>query len=203
MRAPRITRALAVLAGVFALSALGAAPALADDTPSASGISSVASCASSPTASQFEFQSFDGKYELGRDSGGRSTLHATETLVATFPATDQNRGIRRDLITTYDGHSTGLKVLGVTVNGAPASYESATSTDSNDQGVLSITIALPCGQYQHGDTTYVIEYTDQDVTHKPDNLDADEFYWDINGDGWAQPFGEVSATVELAPELNG
>ncbi|MEO5533845.1 MAG: DUF2207 domain-containing protein [Pseudolysinimonas sp.] len=206
MRAPKITRALAVLAGVFALSALGAAPALADEAPSASGASgasSVASCASSPTASQFEFQSFDGKYELGRDSGGRSTLHATETLVATFPATNQNRGIRRDLVTSYDGHDTGLKVVGVTVNGTPASYDSSKSTDSNDQAVLSLTIALPCGQYQHGDTTYVIEYTQQDVTHKPNNLDADEFYWDINGDGWGQPFEEVSATVELAPELNG
>ena len=70
-----------------------------------------------------------------------------------------------------------------------------------------MTIAVPKGQYVHGKQTYVITYTQQDVTKYFSDTGDDEFYWDVNGTGWEQPFGEVSATVKLtgslASKLNG
>ncbi len=68
-----------------------------------------------------------------------------------------------------------------------------------------VTIAVPQGQYVYGEQTYVIEYTQRDVTATStdlvDGVTADEFYWDTNGTGWAQPFGEVSATVRVHPDI--
>ena len=49
--------------------------------------------------------------------------------------------------------------------------------------------------------TYVIRYTQQNVVRSFDDTSSDEFYWDINGTGWEQPFGRVSATVTLAPDV--
>jgi uncharacterized membrane protein YgcG len=52
----------------------------------------------------------------------------------------------------------------------------------------------------HFDQTYVITYNQRWVI--ANYGDTDEFYWDVNGTGWAQPFGSVSATVVVAPELS-
>lgn len=150
----------------------------------------------------FEFASFDGVYELSRGDDGRSRLHTVETLVAVFPDYDQNRGIQRALVTDYKGHSTGIDIVSVTdENGVPRSYDSET----DDNGFLVLTIAVPQGQYVHGEQTYVIEYTQSDITATAtdltDGVTRDEFYWDTNGTGWAQPFGSVSATVRVAADL--
>jgi uncharacterized membrane protein YgcG len=144
----------------------------------------------------FSFRSFDAVYRLSADADGRSVLRTTETLVAEFPDRDQNRGIRRELVQGYDGHPTGLRVLSVTDGaGVPRAYESET-----DDGALVLTIADE-DRYVRGEQTYVIEYEQRDVTRAYADTDADEFYWDVNGLGWAQPFGRVSATVEIAPAL--
>ncbi len=50
-------------------------------------------------------------------------------------------------------------------------------------------------------TTYVIHYTQVDTIRYFPDTDDDEFFWDVNGTGWEQPFDEVSATVTLGPEL--
>ncbi|MBF4631010.1 DUF2207 domain-containing protein [Clavibacter michiganensis subsp. phaseoli] len=144
----------------------------------------------------FSFRSFDAVYRLSADADGRSVLRTTETLVAEFPDRDQNRGIRRELVQGYDGHPTGLRVLSVTDGaGVPRAYGSET-----DDGALVLTIADE-DRYVRGEQTYVIEYEQRDVTRAYADTDADEFYWDVNGLGWAQPFGRVSATVEIAPAL--
>ncbi|MBF4622859.1 DUF2207 domain-containing protein [Clavibacter sp. VKM Ac-2872] len=146
----------------------------------------------------FSFRSFDAVYRLSADADGRSVLRTTETLVAEFPDRDQNRGIRRELVEGYDGHPTGLRVLSVTDGaGVPRAYES-----ESDDGALVLTIADD-DAYVRGEQTYVIEYEQHDVTRAYADTDADEFYWDVNGLGWAQPFGRVTATVEIAPELLG
>ncbi|WP_419817662.1 DUF2207 domain-containing protein [Glaciibacter flavus] len=143
----------------------------------------------------FSFASFNGDYRLGTDADGRSTLTVVETLVAEFPQSDQNRGIRRELVDTYDGHPTDLRVSSVTdENGTPRHYES----DSDDD-VESLTIAGDA--YVHGRQTYVITYTQHNVTRYFGDTDDDEFYWDVNGTGWAQSFARVSATVHLASGL--
>ncbi|HEY8914237.1 DUF2207 domain-containing protein [Lacisediminihabitans sp.] len=143
----------------------------------------------------FSFSSFDGQYTLGRDAAGRSVLTVVETLVAVFPQTDQNHGIRRELVDTYDGHPTDLTVKSVTDgNGGPRGF----TTETNNE-FLDVTIASD--SFVHGAQTYVITYEQHNVTRYFADTRADEFYWDTNGTGWAQPFGEVTATVHLAPSL--
>ncbi len=151
----------------------------------------------------FTFDSFDAHYVLGIDDEQRSTLTTTETLVAVFPDFDQNRGIRRFIPSTYDGHPLQNQVISVTdENGQRRDFEQG--FESDDSGSYQVlTIAVPEGQYVHGTQTYVIEYTQRDVTAYFENTDDDEFYWDVNGTGWAQPFGQVSATVDLADGLAG
>ncbi|WP_423923936.1 DUF2207 family protein [Frigoribacterium sp. 2-23] len=162
---------LAVLA--VAVGALGgAAPARAD-------------------VDDFRFESMDAVYTLSRDDDGRSRLRTVETLVAEFPETDQNHGIRRTLVDSYDGHPTGLRVEGVTDgDGRDLPYE----LDGSE-----ITIASDA--FVHGLHTYEIRYSQRDVTLQPNDSADDEFYWDVNGTDWAQPFGRVSATVNVAPDL--
>lgn len=202
MRAPRRLRVLIVLLLGGLLAGAGAAPAWADDDTDADAPAVVALDAAGSGVDDFEFDSFDAVYELSRGDDGRSLLRTTETLVAVFPEYDQNRGIRRALVTDYKGHSTGIDVVSVTdENGVPRSYEIST----DDEGFTSLTIAVPQGQYVHGEQTYVIEYTQRDVTSTAtdlrDGVTRDEFYWDTNGTGWAQPFGTVSATVLVAADL--
>ncbi|WP_349865951.1 DUF2207 domain-containing protein [Leifsonia sp. WHRI 6310E] len=143
----------------------------------------------------FSFASFDGDYRLGRDAEGHSTLTTVETLVARFPQTDQNHGIRRELVEDYNGQPTGLTVVSVTdENGTPRAY-----TSDSDDGILSLTIAAK--GYVHGDQTYVITYRQTNVTRYFADTNDDEFYWDANGTAWAQPFDRVTATVHLGSGL--
>ncbi len=143
----------------------------------------------------FTFASFDGDYRLGRDAQGHSTLTTVETLVARFPETDQNHGIRRSLVEDYQGQPTDLQVVSVTdQNGTPRPY---TSESSN--GIRTLTIAAK--DFVHGEQTYVITYRQTNVTRFFADTDNDEFYWDTNGTEWAQPFDRVTATVHLGAGL--
>ncbi|MFD6054983.1 DUF2207 domain-containing protein [Agromyces sp. NPDC060279] len=142
----------------------------------------------------FVFDSFDAVYELGTDADGRSVLDTTETLVAVFPEFDQNRGIRRAIPLSYDGHPVDLEVRSVTdEHGTPRAY--STEPDDDDEFLL---VSIAGDEYVHGRQSYVIEYRQHNVTHVPDDRPIDEFYWDVNGTGWAQPFGRVSAEVRLS-----
>ena len=52
----------------------------------------------------------------------------------------------------------------------------------------------------HGRQTYVITYTLENVTWNfPDT--GLEFYWDVNGVDWAQPFGSVTGRLHVPAEL--
>lgn len=156
-----------------------------------------ATSAGAADLNDFAIDSFTGEYRLGVDESGRSSLHTKEHIVAIFPDYDQNRGLRRDLVRVYDGHDTSLQIESVTdERGQPREF----TTDTNGD-YLAVTIAVPEGQYVHGPQHYVLEYTQRDVTRHFENTGADEFYWDINGTGWQQPFGTVSATVLLDDTL--
>lgn len=144
----------------------------------------------------FEFASFDGVYELDRDADGRSVLTTTETIVAEFPEIDQNQGIVRALVDNFDGHPVDIEVTSVTdENGEPRTYEL-----DNDDEFLLVTVRDE-GTYVHGSQTYVITYTQHNVTRSFDDTGVEEFYWDTNGTGSAQPYGRVSATVLLGEGL--
>ncbi len=175
MRTPaRLALALTLAAG-FAL-ALAPSSALAD-------------------TSNFTFDSFDADYTLSREADGTATLQVVETIVARFPDFDQNRGIIRAIPDNYDGVSLNTSVQTVTdQTGAPVPYESAYSDGF-------VELALGTDDFVRGVQTYVITYTQQNVVRSFDDTAADEFYWDVNGTGWGQPFGRVSATVTLAPDV--
>ena len=142
----------------------------------------------------FEFQSFHADYTLDQDASGRAPLSVVETIVALFPP-QQNRGIVRAL-PLKDGE-VPLDVTMVSItdeHGTPWYFE------RNDYDGFA-EFALGTEEYLEGPTTFVLSYTLRDpVRHFEDSGD-DEFYWDINGTGWAQTFDEVSAHIEVGPGL--
>lgn len=145
----------------------------------------------------FEIESFDAEYALGLDESGRSTLRTKEHIIAVFPEFDQNRGLIRDIPRIYDGHNTDITVLSVTdEHGEPRNYWTEPYGD-----YLAVTMAVPEGSFVHGAQHYVIEYTQRDVTRFFEDTGVDEFYWDVNGTEWAQPFGKVSARITLESNL--
>ena len=148
----------------------------------------------SADVNDFVFDSFDATYTLSVDDEGRSVLDVSETLVAEFPASDQNRGIRRMLVERYKDAPVDLQLFSVTdEKGQARSYE----TESDD-GFLAVTIRAD--DYLHGQHTYVISYRMHNVTRYFSNTDSDEFYWDTNGTDWAQPFRAVTARVVVVDE---
>jgi len=188
---------VAVVAIAATLSIPAAAVAAPTHPPARNSVEALDAAGLPSDVNAFTFDSFDASYSLTQDSSKRSMLHTTETLVAEFPSYDQNRGIIREIPTAYDGHSTHITVKSVTDDvGKPRSFSMGTDGD-----FTTITIAVPEGQYVHGKQSYVIDYTQTDVTKYFKDTNDDEFYWDVNGTGWQQSFGEVSATVTVAGSL--
>ena len=145
----------------------------------------------------FTFASFDAVYELSRDENRRSVLDTTETLVAVFPEFDQNRGIRRAIPLRYQGHPTDIRVDSVT-DGAGNARDFEVERDEEGEFLL---ITVRADDYVHGEQTYVIGYRQHNVTLEADDADIDEFYWDVNGTGWAQPFGRVRAELRMSEDV--
>jgi len=176
-----------------------APPALAATVPTGNNSTSNVSVVVADV-SDFSFDSFDAEYDLGLDADGRSTLTTVETIVARFPDINQNHGIRRAIPTSYDGHPTDIVIDSVTdENGAPRSFDTETTSDDGDGEFLDVTIAA--ADFVHGAQTYVITYRQSNVTLYPSDADTEEFYWDVNGSGWDQTFGLVTATVRFDPAL--
>ncbi len=144
----------------------------------------------------FTIKSFTADYYLSRDSQRISNLSVTEKIVAEFPSYDQNHGILRAIPQTYQGHDVGLKIDKVVdAGGTKLSYSTDTS---NNNLVLKIGDA---NRYVHGLQEYDITYHMQNVTQK--FKDHDELFWDVNGDQWQQPFGQVSARIHVPADLAG
>jgi hypothetical protein len=147
----------------------------------------------SASVDDFTFDSFDGVYELSRDDRGHSVLTVHEVLVARFPDFDQNRGIKRAIPERYLDSPLEIEIVSVTdESGADRSYET-----ESDGEFLVVTIAVPEGEFVRGVQTYEITYVAHNVILDDTANGAQEFYWDINGDGWSQPFGRVSAEVRV------
>ncbi len=134
----------------------------------------------------FRITSYVVDMKLGRNSDNRSTLLTKETIIAQFPDYDQNHGLERVLVLDYNKHTTKLAITSVTDAGnTPLPY-------SITNGVMRIGSA---DTYVHGSKTYVITYTQQDVTRFYADTDRDEFYWDVIGGNWQVPID--SAAVHL------
>lgn len=142
----------------------------------------------------FSFDSFSADYYLSRDEQKTPLLKVDEVLVARFPDFDQNHGILRVIPQRYQDHTLSLKILAVTdENNQPYTY--STSRQNNNR-VLKIGDG---DRYVHGLKTYKISYEMRNViNYQPDQ---EEFYWDINGDQWYQPFDSVIARLHLPKEM--
>lgn len=146
------------------------------------------------STNDFTFESFNADYYLAKNQQNRSTLDVTEQLVAIFPNTDQNHGIKRAIPKSYNGHPTHPNIQSVT-NQLGNALPYTTYTD-NDNLVLQIGDA---NRYVYGRNEYTIKYNLSDVTN---NLPTgDEFYWDTNGTDWQQPFLKVTASLRLAQDI--
>jgi hypothetical protein len=181
----RVARVAAVLTIGFAL-AVGPAPL---------------ATASTADLDDFEIESFHTDYVLTRDSEGHAVLQARETIVAVYPDFDQNKGFYRDIPEYRHGVQLHTVVESVVDEfGIPVPYTTEYYQDFYSVG-------LGDDSYVHGRRTYVIEYTQVDVVEAFADTNADEFFWDVNGTGWAQPFGRTSMTLvvdaAIAPALTG
>lgn len=139
----------------------------------------------------FTITKFDAEYSLGRDSENRSTLAATWRITAHFPP-NQNRGIAPIFVKKYDNHPTSFLLQSVT-DGQGVSLEHTWNGDELRIGKKDV--------YVQGEKTYVIKFTQRDVTKHYDNTGRDEFYWDVIGNEWRVPMENVRVSVKLDESL--
>jgi uncharacterized membrane protein YgcG len=189
----RLVRFLAVSALALGIVA---APASALADPPAPAAARPAVAALPGDATDFSFRTFDAAYALGRDDTQHATLAVVEKLVALFPQSDQNHGIIRDIPDSYGSADLRTHVVSVVdEHGRDVPYQ-----ESDQSGYVQLQIGSG-SSYVHGATTYVISYTQRDTIRNFPDTGDDEFYWDVNGTGWGQPFQEVSARVTVAADL--
>ncbi len=148
---------------------------------------------------EFEIESFAADWVLTRDAEGHAHLQVTETIVAVYPDFDQNKGFYRDIPEYRHGVQLLTQVDSVVDEfGQPVPY-----TTEYYQDFFSV--GLGDDTYVHGRQTYVISYRQVDVVEAfadtGTETGTDEFYWDVNGTGWAQPFGRASMTLTVDPSL--
>ena len=135
----------------------------------------------------FVITDFKADYVLTADDS-QGLLKVQEEIDVVF--SDNNHGILRAIPKKYKDHSVRLKIRQVSSrSGAPSQY---TTYSENDNLVLKI--GDP-NQTVTGAQSYTIIYTAENVVTFYDG--HDEFYWDVNGDQWEQPFSKTSATFAL------
>ncbi|MGB3910145.1 MAG: DUF2207 domain-containing protein [Pseudolysinimonas sp.] len=151
--------------------------------------------ASSLDLDDFEIESFDADWVLTRDAEGHAQLQVRETIVAIYPDFDQNKGFYRDIPEYRHGVQLHTDVDSVVDEfGQPVPYTTEYYYDF-------FSVGLGDDTFVRGRQTYVISYRQVDVVAAFADTGADEFYWDVNGTGWAQPFGSVSVTLTVDPSL--
>ncbi len=139
----------------------------------------------------FTVTKFNAEYSLGRDGGNRSMLAATWRITAHFPP-NQNRGIAPIFVKKYDNHPTNFSLQSVT-DEQGKTLEHTWNGDELRIGKKDV--------YVQGEKTYVIKFTQRDVTKHYDNTGRDEFYWDVIGNEWRVPMENVRVSVKLDESL--
>lgn len=140
----------------------------------------------------FSISNYHIDYRLSKDGEGHSTLHTVETITAEFPDYNQNFGIERAIPTRYQKHSVNLSIDSVTDQDG-SSYPYSTYTRNNN---LVVRIGDK-EKYVHGSTTYIITYTQRDITAYFGDTKSDEWYWDTNGTDWRVPIDKLSVAVHI------
>jgi uncharacterized membrane protein YgcG len=123
------------------------------------------------------------------------TLTVSETITVQATGQQIRRGIVREFPTTYQGPGgktvkVGFRLMEVLRDGQPEPHH----VEKRSNGV-----AIYAGQkdvfLSPGRYTYTLVYT---TTRQLGFFeDHDEFYWNVNGNGWRLPFDRVSCTVHL------
>ncbi len=143
----------------------------------------------------FEFESFHSDYVLSQDADGHARLQVVETIIAIYPEFDQTRGFYRDIPEYRHGVQLHTAVESVVDEfGQPVPY----TTEFYEE---FFSVGLGDDTFVHGRQTYVITYSQVDVVERFADSGFDEFYWDVNGTGWAQPFGRVSMSLRVEPSI--
>ncbi len=146
----------------------------------------------SADVNDFVINNFHSHYQLFTDThGGRMTVD--EAITVTF--SDQNHGILRAIPTNYHDHSLRLAVSSVKRDGRSEPF-----TTYGQSGNEVLKIGNP-NQTITGEHTYDIRYEMKHVMSFYKHYD--EWYWDINGDQWDQPFERVSGEVVLPKDWDG
>jgi uncharacterized membrane protein YgcG len=134
----------------------------------------------------FVIRDFFGRYELFDDApGGR--MNVVERISLDYAG--NNRGILRSIPASYKGKTLELKVNKVSRDGQPEPYE---IYESSGNKVIKIGEA---NTFITGEHDYEILYSMRNIISFGDEFD--EFFWDINGTQWKQPFENVTAEVVL------
>ena len=145
----------------------------------------------SPSLDEFVISNYDVKLNLSKDQQNHSFLETTETITAEFMP-EKNHGISRTFVKNYDGHSTDFNLISVKdEQGNDLDYH--WSDDSLRIGKSDVFVS--------GTKTYVIKYSQRDVTKTYSDTDADEFYWDAVGTDWRVPIERAEVTVNLAENI--
>lgn len=148
------------------------------------------------SVNDFTISDFSADYYLNKNEEGHSTLKTVEKITAIFPEYDQNHGIERLLFKEYDQHSVNLQIDSVTdENSQPVKYQISI------EGRKKLIRIGDSDVYVHGTQTYIITYTQHDVTKFFSDINDDEFYWDVNGTGWSQKMTRVSATIHFGDNI--
>lgn len=147
------------------------------------------------SAEQIKFNSFLGTYNLSRDSKGVSLLTTEETILADFPPSGNYYGITRMIPNKYQGRSVDLRVTSI-VDAAGNQIQYKTSNDAGGYLVVKTgdpTITL------YGLQTIKIRYQTRGVVNLQG--ETNQFLLNTNGIGWEQPFGVISAVVNISKGL--
>lgn len=139
------------------------------------------------------------QYDVTLDVEKNGVIHVTEDILVNFST--QKHGIFRDIPIDYPTREDkGLKALnriGQTeyhliidaVEVADKEYRAF-----KDNGNLSIQIGSQ-EVYEEGQVRYLISYTVYDVVNR--FIGYDEIYWNLTGNDWPTPVGDVNYTINL------
>jgi uncharacterized membrane protein YgcG len=152
--------------------------------------------AASADVDDFDYSSWESEYRISLDATGRAQAHVTETMVAEFPESDQNKGIIRGYPERYEGAGLDIRILSVKdADGRDVPFD----TEHEDGMLLVLT---GDDDYVHGPTTYVIESAMSDFMIHGTQTDNDEFYWNLLPLNSTQDIGRFHASIDFSPELS-
>lgn len=137
------------------------------------------------TNSPVIINNYDVTIELGRDQENRSILSTTESITMQFND-KTHHGLERSFVKNYDEHGTSFKLTSVTSEAG----DNLPYTWVGDTLRVGSADELVTGQ-----KTYVLKYTERDITKHFDDRDTDEFYRDVVGAYWPFPIEKVKVSL--------